>query len=713
MKVERQKQKTVLVTGGSGFVGKTLVPRLLDDGYQVVALARRSNIAAHLRQDNVRVEIGDMRDAAALKRAVKGVDYVVHAAATMSGSWDDFSDINVEGTRILLEAAHKAKVKQFVHISSVSVYAHADLKDEMQISENASYEEDEDASFYARSKRDAEKLVLDYHKEHNFPAVIFRPGAIYGPGGSVFPATMGLGLGEEKILMFGNSNTNLPLSYVENVADAVLQSFENENAIGEDFNLVEEESFTRKQYATRLQLEAIPELRVIHVPFWIMRFLQVSLKAAFSLLGRKAPLSQLNLKLYCTNIKYANDKFKEVFGSEPHVEFEESLQRTFAWHKQRRTPKRSHGLDGYNVRIPTDKKLNVGVIGCGYIAQVHLDFMRQIENVGRVVVADPVPEAAERIRKKFKAAAAYTDYTEMLDNEQLDVVHILTPPQYHSEIAQAAAKHGCHILVEKPMAVESREAREMVAAADKHSVKLCVMHNHLFDRVMLEAREILAKGMLGRITYVESWYGTQFGRFAPPFDPEKYWGYSLPGSLYQDYLPHALYVLLDVLESVEIRDVIANYVGGVPVVETDELKILFEQDKQTGILSLSLSTSPRYQFMNIYGTAGSLKIDFLHKVCHLEKDIGALPKSVNRILRASKYGKSLRRAARKNLFAMRRVQRHLYEGTEREIRLFYRSVLLDEPVPVPPNEGVRVMELMDQVWSKMGGQETAQQKLRA
>ncbi|NIR51208.1 NAD-dependent epimerase/dehydratase family protein, partial [candidate division KSB1 bacterium] len=695
MEVKRKIKKTVFVTGGSGFVGKTLIERLLHDGFKIVALARRSNVPSHLKDPAIELVIGDVRNETCVTEAMSGADYVVHAAATLRGSWDDFSSINVEGTRRMLEAAVKNKVERFVYISSAGVYAHANLRNDAIYTEDMPYEEDAHASFYTKSKIEAEKLVYQYFEEHSLPIVIFRPGAIYGPGGYVFPATIGLGIGNNRIIAIGDRTTQLPLSYVENVVDAIVRSFRNEKAVGQCFNLTENETLSRGEYLKRLKSEANPNLKVLHFPLWFMKALRMTLKAGFGLIGRTAPLSSLNLNMYCTSITYSNRKYREDFGAESYVGFEQSIRRTVAWHRTKLTPSRSHALDGTKVVVPSDKKLRIGIIGCGYIGNVHLTFLKKFANAGDIVISDPQESALETFKRKYQPAGSYLDYKEMLAKERLDVVHILAPPQFHAEIAIAAAKKGVHIIMEKPIALDSEQTRSIVSAAKRHNIKLCVVHNHLYDKVMIQAREILAQEILGRITYIESWYGTQFKSSAPPFDPETYWGYSLPGSLYQDYLPHALYVFLDIMNRGNIRDVLANYAGGIPAVDTDELKILFENEKNLGLVSVSFSVSPRYQFMNVYGTKASMKIDFLNKVVLLDKEIGGVPKTINRALSAFKHSRTLGMAAIRNSLKMYKVNENLFEGTDRIIRLFYRSILLDEPVPVPAEEALQVMELMD------------------
>ena len=701
-----KKSKTVFLTGGSGFIGKSIVPRLIEDGYHIKALARPAGVANHLKRPEVTLVIGGMRSCDWVAEALKDVDFVVHAAATMAGTWDDFFQINVKATEWLLEESVKQKNERFIYISSVSVYQHSTMNESPVFKEDSPYEKEEFTTFYSRSKMEAEKLVWQFNKEKKLPCVVLRPGAVYGPAGNIFPASMGLQIGGTRILLMGDSSSKLPLVYVENVVDTIAQSLVKDELLNGCFNLVEDKSLSRKDYMKVIKEKVTTKASGIPVPMWFMQFMKFALKSVFGLMGKKAPLADLNLKMYSTTIKYSNEKWKEIAGPEPYVPFEESIERTMAWFKNQRIVKRSTGLVKGKVEIPSNRKLNVGIIGCGGISHAHISILQKIENVGNIFIADPNQEALDTVGEKFTVIEKYLDYKKMIEKEQLDVVHILAPPQYHAEIAVHAAKSGCNVLLEKPMALNAVEAEKIAKAAKENNIKMCMVHNHLFDKVMIEAREILNSGALGRLTFVESWYGTQYGTLSPAFDPDKYWGYSLPGSLYQDYMPHAMYVLTEIMEHAEVSDVYSKLTTGVPFMKTDELKVMLQNELSMGMVSVSLTSSPRFQFVNVYGTGGSMKIDFLNKIVLLDKEIGPVPNMINRNILAFKKANKFGIASIKNAFSILNPQKSIFEGTDRLIRLFYRSILLDEPVPVSVDEGLHLTRLMDQIWEKMDSDKT-------
>jgi len=702
----KKSRRRVFVTGASGFLGSHVVDKLLKKGCDVVALVRRTSDTSRLIRSRVTLITGDIRDEAVLSEALKDVDSVVHAAVTVVGSWENHYAVNVEATKSLLALSCSANIKKFVYISSISVYLFSTMRKKQVYTEDTPFEK-EQLNNYSRSKIEAEKLVWEYRKRYGLPCSVLRPGAIYGPGGPIFPAMTGLAFSESRIVLIGSGRRALPLSYVENVADAVWLCLEKGHTDGGCYNLVEDKTLTRIEYVKLLRKRVNPRLSIVKLPYLLAVFLKFFLKTTFGLMGRKAPLSALNLKTYRDEFSFSTERAKKELRKDPYVGFAESIDRTMTWNREKRIPKRSGGMEHHRVIIPSEDQLRVGVVGCGGIAEVHLSTLQRMRNARLVALADLNRETRDLMAKRFRVEKTYPDIHQMLEREKLDVVHVLTPPQTHAEIALAAMNRKCHVLIEKPMATDAEEARRMIRAAERNRVKLCVDHNVLYDEVMIKAREILAAGQIGRVVYVESWYGLEFNPYSP-LGEKNHWVYGLPGALYQDYLIHPLYLLMDVMEEVTRVRVSSKYVRVVPHMETDELRVVIEDQERFGILCLSTGVSPRYSFLNVYGTSGTLKIDFLNKYVFLDKSMSMLPKAISRVMMTLKQTKVLGCASFKNFVRLLSGRFSLTTGADRLIRLFYRSILLDEPVPVSGEEGVRSMEIMDAIWEQLTARSTKQ-----
>ena len=130
--------------------------------------------------------------------------------------------------------------------------------------------------------------------------------------------------------------------------------------------------------------------------------------------------------------------------------------------------------------------MTVGVVGCGHIARKHFAALRRLGDVRIIGVCDR-DRGARDASARAAGAGAYGDLGAMLEGRRPDVVHILTPPQSHCELGLAAMRAGCHVLVEKPLAMTSGEADEMMRLARAAGVQLGVCHNFLFEPGVMRA----------------------------------------------------------------------------------------------------------------------------------------------------------------------------------------------------------------------------------
>ncbi|MGG5253500.1 Gfo/Idh/MocA family protein [Neobacillus sp. SM06] len=156
-------------------------------------------------------------------------------------------------------------------------------------------------------------------------------------------------------------------------------------------------------------------------------------------------------------------------------------------------------------------KLKIGVIGCGSIAKHrHLPEYAINEQVEIAAVCDIVETRAQEAAEKYQAKA-YTDYKELLANEEIDAVSVCTPNYLHAPISIAALNAGKHVLCEKPMATSKEEAQAMIDAAKKNNKKLMIGHNQRFVSSHVKAKKLIESGEIGKIYS----FRTSFGHRGP------------------------------------------------------------------------------------------------------------------------------------------------------------------------------------------------------
>ena len=148
-------------------------------------------------------------------------------------------------------------------------------------------------------------------------------------------------------------------------------------------------------------------------------------------------------------------------------------------------------------------KIRVGVIGAGIYGETLIHAFYSVHKAGQidfVSVADINPAALEKMKKLYDLKG-YTNYKEMLDKEKLDAVAVVTPDYLHKEITLEAARRNIHLLVQKPLATDVREGRDMIAAAEENNVMLYVDFHKRFDPGHINLRQAVRSGKLGEIQY--------------------------------------------------------------------------------------------------------------------------------------------------------------------------------------------------------------------
>jgi len=626
----------VLITGASGFLGGHLAELFVEAGHEVRGLVRRTSRTGLLERLRVETVIGDLKDAESLRRAVQGVDVVVHAAATMAGIPQEYVEATVNGTRNLLEAARAAGVRRFVHISSVSVYPMRSSGGR-PITEDSPYEDQPlFLTNYTRSKIEAERAVLQAAEQGGMEVFVLRPGILFGPRGRWNLPRMGYACGKRRYVVVGRGRNMLPVCYVRSCARAALLAAEGTEQ-GGVFNIVDDEPFTQMEYLRRLKAEVRPRMKITRVPYGLARATGWLLGLGTRLLGRPSPLHPAHLIQCVRRVSYSNQKAKQVLGWRPEAGKEEALAETMRDYAARERISRRADLKALGRPVPDAPALTACLIGCGGIAETHLQILARMKNARVIGLCDANEEAARILAGRFGVEGVYTDAAAMVGALKPDVVHVLTPPQSHADYAEMACRAGCNVLVEKPMALDAAEAERMIRCAAECGVQICVDHNHLYDPVMVRARRIVESGELGDVLWVESYYGFNLGdnpasRYMAP-GGERHWTFSLPGGFYQNLAPHPLCLAVEVLGEPTSVSAHARYGHVLPHAPTDELRILLETDSASGLATISLAASPRFQYLNLFGTKGALTVDLLNKWLIRRQTMRGVPRPISRAIR--------------------------------------------------------------------------------
>ena len=183
--------------------------------------------------------------------------------------------------------------------------------------------------------------------------------------------------------------------------------------------------------------------------------------------------------------------------------------------------------------IDTSRKLRFGIIGTGWIAEAHVDSIKQMPDAEIVAGADLIPGKAEAFFEKRGVAGVrcYPDHKSMIDNEELDCVCVCTYNKTHAECTIYALEHGLHVMLEKPMCVTQEEAEAIIKAEKKSGKILTVGFQPRMDANMKKIKEIVQSGELGKIYYIQTGGGRRRGIPGSTFIEEKMAGIGALGDI--------------------------------------------------------------------------------------------------------------------------------------------------------------------------------------
>ena len=311
----------ILVTGGAGFIGSHVCDKLLESCYSIICIddfnnyynpqIKENNIKKCLKNPNFKLYRLDIRNFEKLENIFKEnkIDKIVHLAARagVRASLENpelYFDVNVNGTKNLLELAVKYKIKNFIFASSSSVYG---VNKKIPFSEDDNV--DNQISPYAKSKRKTELLCKQYHEKNNLSITCLRFFTVYGPRGRPDMAPYKftkLISNNEEIKMYGDGTSKRDYTYILDITDGIISALDKDFAF-EIINLGDSNTVELKHF---------------------IRLIEENV-------GRKAKIKQLPMQKGDVPVTYADiSKAKRLLGYEPKVKIEEGMKRFVEWYKK-------------------------------------------------------------------------------------------------------------------------------------------------------------------------------------------------------------------------------------------------------------------------------------------------------------------------------------------------------------------------------------------
>jgi nucleoside-diphosphate-sugar epimerase len=324
--------KKVLVTGTTGFTGGYLCRRLVSKGYDVRGLSLPGINTSALEKEGVQIVRGDLTRKETLTEAVRNVDVIYHIAAVYREEnipRKVFWAVNYEGTKNLLETAKEAKVKRFVHCSTVGVQG--EIK-HPPASEETPYNP---GDYYQESKMEGELAALDFFRNRGLPGVVFRPVGIYGPGDTRFLKLFRY-IRNGKFRMFGSGKVLYHLTYIDDLIDGILLVGEKPNIEGEIFTLAGERYTTLNELVETIADMfgvTIPKLHIPVWPVWLAGAVCELLCRPFRI---DPPIYRRRVDFFIKDRAFDISKAREKLGYRPKVDLRTGLKKTAEWYQKKK-----------------------------------------------------------------------------------------------------------------------------------------------------------------------------------------------------------------------------------------------------------------------------------------------------------------------------------------------------------------------------------------
>lgn len=342
--------------------------------------------------------------------------------------------------------------------------------------------------------------------------------------------------------------------------------------------------------------------------------------------------------------------------------------------------------------------MRAAVIGLGAVSFEHLAKLNRMPGVEVVAVCDIEPLLAAAVADRFGVPGVHTDVELMLSETRPDVVHVLTPPKAHREVAGQALRAGAHVLVEKPVAPTWNDYVAIRELAHRHDRLLVENYNWRCQRVVRRALAMVASGDIGRVVAVRARFTGVMQPPDPIADPDlAHFAHSLPGGATQNFATHPVSLALAFAGRAESVQVLTRRLD--PASRgSDELTALLSCERAPALVAVSKNARPGGFRLEVDCSKGTIEADLYSGRLHLDRSGGALARLGNDVRHGAGYLSGVTVMVAATLTG----RRDLYEGLGWLVERLYLAIARGGEPPVSIEEMDAVNTVMRELFERNG-----------
>ncbi|MEC4749581.1 Gfo/Idh/MocA family oxidoreductase [Methylomicrobium sp. Wu6] len=354
--------------------------------------------------------------------------------------------------------------------------------------------------------------------------------------------------------------------------------------------------------------------------------------------------------------------------------------------------------------------IRVGIIGCGKIADSHVEQIIRIKGAEIIATCDTEELMAKQLAERFDIPKYYSSASDLLEQSKPDVVHITTPPQSHYFLGKLCLEAGAHVYMEKPFTVNTAEASALIDLATKVDRKITVGHDYQFTHAKRRMRELIKSGYLGGPPiHMESYHCYELGSetYAKAILGDKnHWVRMLPGALMHNNISHGIASIAEYLTEENPLVIAQGYtseflkeLGEDDII--DELRVtIIENECRSAYFTFSTQIRPTLHHFRVYGKNNSLDVDHDQQTCIKitgSKYKSYLEKFIPPVLLSAQYAAN----NLTNISHFLRRDFHMKGGMKYLIEAFYKSITDNASLPISYKEILTTSKIMDAIFSQL------------